>query len=538
MGIYDGITPSFFGLPEKFTAFRPAQAEALEYAVYKTTRRFTALGLPTGAGKSLVAVAIAKALGVKAVYLTASRALQDQVAREFASSGMVDARGRSNYQCGQMYHERRSPSCEYGNQHDCSLAHSDRCPHDAAMARAEQSDLVVTNYANWLYKRKYNRNAFASEGRPVELLICDEAGEIPELVSDFVSIKIAHADEELPIGPPARGQTDLDSGIMPYAVWTTWAVERLSEALKQIARLRESYRSVADAMKDDRYGYLKELVVTCERIPTLDSNWVWEVDRQGVKFQPIWPGQESRVLWSGIGRVILMSATLRPYTLALCGVPKDDYDFREWPAVFRPQLGPVYHLPTVKLTWRSTDEDYKQVVERLDSILDARADRKGIVHTVSYSRARRVLDASRHRARFIYNETGGTANAANERFRNGQPDGVLVSPSFSTGFDFPGEACEFQVILKVPFPDTTSRVMTERCKVGDYRMYTAIQDLVQMCGRGLRYETDRCEQFILDDGVRWAAGGPRNPWHGHAPGWFKMQTISKIPPAPPRVGGR
>jgi Rad3-related DNA helicase len=77
--------------------------------------------------------------------------------------------------------------------------------------------------------------------------------------------------------------------------------------------------------------------------------------------------------------------------------------------------------------------------------------------------------------------------------------------------------------------------MQERCKIGDYRMYTAIQDLVQMCGRGRRYETDRCEQFILDDGVRWAAGGPRNPWHGHAPSWFRMQTISAIPPAPQKI---
>src|ERR1035437_1810753 len=110
--IYSDIAPSFFNLPEKFTSFRPAQAEALEYAVYHTTRKFTALGLPTGSGKSLLAVAIAKALGVKAVYLTATRALEDQVSREFAESGMVDVRGRSNYQCGQMYPERRQPRAE------------------------------------------------------------------------------------------------------------------------------------------------------------------------------------------------------------------------------------------------------------------------------------------------------------------------------------------------------------------------------------------------------------------------------------------
>jgi Rad3-related DNA helicase len=278
------------------------------------------------------------------------------------------------------------------------------------------------------------------------------------------------------------------------------------------------------------------LLKTCDRIPQMDANWVWEVNEQGVSFQPIWPRQHMGALWSGVPRVILMSATLRPYTLGLCGLKPEQYDFREWPAVFLPQLGPVYHLPTVKLSWKSTDEDYKQLVEQVDAVLDARSDRKGIVQTVSYSRARRVLEASRHAHRFIWNDSGRTANDANERFRNGRSSAVLVSPSFGTGFDFPGKLCEFQIILKVPYPNTQSRVTAERCKSGEYRMYSAVQDLVQMCGRGRRYPEDRCENFVLDDSVKWAMGGPRNPWHGHAPSWFKCQTIGSIPPAPPRVG--
>jgi hypothetical protein len=368
-------------------------------------------------------------------------------------------------------------------------------------------------------------------------LICDEAGEIPELVSDFVSIKISHDDEELPYPRPSRAAPELESGLMPSATWTTWAKERGVEATRQLSRLRESYSTAADAMRDDRYVYLKDLLGICDRVPTLDSNWVWEVDNQGVRFQPIWPGALASALWSGVPRILLMSATLRPYTLQLCGLGKDQYDFREWPAVFAPHLGPVYHLPTVKLTWRSTDEDYANLVKRLDEVLAARSDRKGIVHTVSYDRVKRVLSQSAFRGRLLFNDTGRDTRDAVHAFRNGPYDAVLVSPSVGTGHDFPGDLCEFQVILKVPYPNTQSRVMTERCKVGDYRMYSAIQDLIQMCGRARRYPEDRSETFILDNGIKWAMGGPRNPWHGHAPGWFKVHEISAVPPAPPRIGG-
>ena len=35
---------------------------------------------------------------------------------------------------------------------------------------------------------------------------------------------------------------------------------------------------------------------------------------------------------------------------------------------------------------------------------------------------------------------------------------VLVSPSVSTGYDFPGRECEWQFICKVPFPDGRAKI--------------------------------------------------------------------------------
>lgn len=538
MSIYGGLSPSAFSLPSKFAAFRLDQTEAMEWAAY-SDRAFLAACLPTGSGKSLFAVAVAKAAGVKAVYLTATRGLQDQVFRDFSSCGMVDVRGRQNYQCNQMYIGlKRQASCDYGHTHECGVEYTRDCPYSTAVVEAEESDLVVTNYAYWMHSRRHNACALESKrrSRPVELLICDEAGDVHELMSDFVSIKINFNDEQLPFSYYPRRMGMQDGGLMPEADWSRWAAERFRQAVEESRHIRSSYSNKEAAMKDDRFVYLQELVEKCKRIQMLSDGWTWEMNRDGACFTPVWPGRYSSALWSGVPRVLLMSATLRPYTLGLLGLGKEDYDFREWPPCFPPHLGPVYHLSSgVRLNWKSTDADYDAIIASMDSVLDARPDRRALVHTVSYARQKRILNRSRHAARMVFNEAGRDTNRAAENFRSGPDNAVLVSPSFSTGFDFPDEQCEVNIILKVPYPNTTSRVTAERCKDPDYRMHVTVQELVQMVGRPRRHAKDRAETFILDDAISWVMGSGRNPWHGHAPAGFRVQTISSVPPAPPRI---
>ena len=67
------------------------------------------------------------------------------------------------------------------------------------------------------------------------------------------------------------------------------------------------------------------------------------------------------------------------------------------------------------------------------------------------------------------------------------PGAVLISPSFSTGWDFKGKIAEWQIVSKLAFVDTRkekSPVMHRR-KEDDktFPTYLAAQDLVQSCGR-------------------------------------------------------
>ena len=510
--IFDTLAPADLGLPPKFAKWRACQREALDWLNTDCAQSVNAALLPTGAGKTGIAVALARLLGVKAVYLVATKALQAQVLAD-GYEGMVDIRGRANYRCPNY------GNCDAGYDNDCSVRSTSGCAYANAVERARNSRLVITNYAYWLHARKHNAWALENEYEPIGLLICDEAHALESQLAGFASVKI-YASERKKFHPVSQSGTILTSQLEdPQYDWVAWAQSKVA---------------LLDGTTDDDE---KDLLDRCKRIVKMSanpSNWVWQFDDHGhVTFEPIRLQGYTRGLFSGVPRVLLMSASLNTFTMRLLMRQDDLYDYRAWPQVFNPANSPVYHIPTVKLSWRSTDDDYKKVIEAADAIMDNRADRKGIIHTVSYARTKRALQYSRHRGRFTFNEDSQGLSRSLERFRAADPGAVLVTPSVEEGFDFPDAQCEYQIVLKFPFPNETQRVIKERCaQIPGYRLHYAAQKIVQMRGRPVRSENDRAECFVLDNAVRQLCG-PEG--RSYCPPGFRIFTVSSVPPAPPRI---
>ena len=107
----------------------------------------------------------------------------------------------------------------------------------------------------------------------------------------------------------------------------------------------------------------------------------------------------------------------------------------------------------------------------------------------------------------------------------------MVSPSVSTGFDFPGDLCRYQIVGKIPFPDTRSLVLKARQEVDrDFFAYVAAQHLVQMAGRGMRSADDWCETIVIDDNWTWFKAKYKELF----PKWFLMGVRRQdgVPPPP------
>jgi Rad3-related DNA helicase len=207
-----------------------------------------------------------------------------------------------------------------------------------------------------------------------------------------------------------------------------------------------------------------------------------------------------------VRKVVLMSATVREKTAELLGIAEDEMTFVEYPSSFPVERRPIIFVPSVQMNYRTEQDDAQMMVwlARLDTILGARLDRKGVIHAVSYKRAQFIKDNSEHGRHMLIHNSRNRAEVVEQYKRTAAPC-ILVSPSVDTGYDFAGDLARFQIIAKLPFASTQDKVMKARQERDpNYGMFLASQVLVQMTGRSTRSEFDWSETFILDDNWRWA----------------------------------
>jgi Rad3-related DNA helicase len=550
--ILDGYIPTDLGMPTKFAAFRPIQCEAVEYALTDEheldRRRVTAMGIAAGGGKSLLCQTIARLAGVKSVTLTATRSLEDQYMDD-RYVGLVNVRGRSNYDC--ITRSADTPDtvrdCQTGDEEGCPESGTDRCTYRQCVRRASDAPNDVTNYQFWLNVRA--RNWTALDGKPVEqggsgpvrLLICDEFHTAMAECARFLGVWVGANELS------RWGQADTQSviaatrGAESGKVTQSW-VEALTAAWARV----EARRAHIVAEHDDNeaaarrgskeFRRLTKLADNLARVTEhgTDGNWLWRLTKSGTAFECVWPARYAeRYLFSGVERIVCVSATLRPKALQLVGLRPSDYRFREWARVFPPQNSPVYWVPTGRMgQLKAHPERVTDSVARFDQIFEEwGGDRKGIVHTPSYALAEQFQAQSKYGRYMHLNRAGESATDAADRFRASAAPSVLVSPSFSTGWDFPDEACEWQVIPKLPFADLTDPVVAARRESDpQWYDYECMQKLVQACGRGTRHDKDKCVTMITDDAVQRF----RNYAREHAPRWVRVMDApgGKVPRAP------
>lgn len=533
------MEPRDLGLPPKFTRFYPEQFDTA-VAIASEDRRFFIDAAPTGFGKSLMYMAVAQLLNARTMVLTANKGLQQQLLSDFTPVGLVDVRGQNNYPCKALdqkerYHGCDEGPCHYGVRCDLHPRYEDSytpgCGFYDALAVARKSRLVVTNYSFWMAA-----NRFMDPGvlGGFDLLILDEAHDAPDKLADFCAVTLTkdecrkYLDSDLP--PVEEGAE----------AWHNWAQMQIPKIEPKVENGKEWAMEDPETMKEmsdllNKLYFLQECY-DWERseptepkvtMPGVSNDWVAEYGFNGksATFSPVWAHRYSeRFLFAGVPKVLLVSATIMPITADYLGVKPSDSIFREHQSGFHPERRPIYVVPAPRIGRNASDLDYRAWMVKMDQIITDRTDRKGIIHTVSYRLADYIVENSEHRnlmefcRRDKYGWGREPARDAVDRFNRDTRPRILVGPAFDTGFDFPYRQCEYQIVAKMPFIDSRSKVVEARAKSDKkYLNYVASLRLIQMCGRGMRAADDTCETFIVDDNINWFMHASKQLM----PRWFK-----------------
>lgn len=539
--------PCDLGLPEQFSGWREGQVDAVLKTI-DAPQRFVGQVLPTGFGKSLVYMAVAHLTGRKTVILTSTKALQSQLWRDFQSlDGTVVVQGQRAYLCsalepgGELASQfttegaYRPTYVDHGPCHlgvDCSLKASG-CGYFDALRAAKDAKVVITNYAWWF--TLVNTPQFRL--RP-DLLVCDEAHAAPDNLSDAIGASISPELVQRVLGSRMPGSGQLDQ-----AGWIGWAREkskRLADILEGTApRTRDAVIRIRQA---------QTLLHATKRVAEIKPSLLLVSDEPGaIRFDVVWAAPYGEQwLFRHTPHVLMTSATMTPHTADLVGILEKDLFMNEAGDGFPRDRRPVYITPARKppfgeplqIDHRLTRENEAIWLEHIDRIIASRKDRKGIIHTVSYNRRDTIVGRSEYRDRMM---THGKHDAATQiaAFKAAPPGTVLVSPSVTTGYDFPYDECEYQIVAKIPMPDARDPVTKARTIVDfRYPAHVAMQELVQSIGRGMRAADDRCETFITDAHAIWFLSKHSDL----APRWFRRAVhrldAGAIPAAPPRLGSK
>lgn len=557
MSLLLDIQPSDLGFKAPFNDYLPIQNEVIDFVAESFGDDIPVVGVasPTGSGKSLSAVSIARALGLRTVISTVFKGLQQQYLDDFKPYGMVDIRGRNNYQCAQFDHL----TCHGGSSVGCLYTKGKGCSYEVEKSIAKEANLLTTNLTYWmnvndkangLERTEKESDEFGEN--PIELLIIDECHQAPQALAEYISCRLFEHDAKRFGG---AGTYPMNESLIEWSQWARVNLPILNEDIKSAqVELIVLGKKVTKRHIDELHR-LQALAGTLNKLMFMSGgDWVVEMEvgtkyGRAWKFDCIWPGKFAKqYLFCNVPRVLAMSATNKEKTLWDMGVKKEDYRFRSWRRIFPANRHPIYRVhckksngSNIRLSKKSPIEDIEMLIDWMDrEIIKPRLDRKGMILTMSYDYQNYVFDFSQYSHFMIgnrrpdYKNPEDTAQRAAEEFRAAKPPAILTSPSFGMGYDFKYQQCEYLIVFKTPWIPAFNKIMKARCaKDPMYAGYQGMQILEQSVGRPMRAFDDRAEVFLIDGTIE----GFLHQYGHLAQDWFlgAIRGVPSVPKPPPKL---
>lgn len=453
--------------------------------------------LPTGVGKSFIAMALAKCAD-QAYVVTSQNILIDQYVRDFAlDSDFKCIKGKQNYACKQY---TQFKTCKDGSsgKHECHhhKHHGKGCSCTYKSARDDAMAAKIA-FTNSTYFALACRNGEMWPTR--SLAIIDEAHNLPKDVMGLTEISISEREllrlrisKTLPFDTPIVSVDD-------FCAYMDELKEDLNFALESALNGFDLHLDV-DLASD----LLSRIDIFMESV---DSGIEWIVDyengkRECVTARPLDTAYFAKSLFfNQAQQYVMQSATIvNPKQF----VKELGLEGKGWfipsSSPFDLSRRPIYPVNVGPMNKNNIQATLPKIAKAVEDILRARPDEKGIVHTHSYEIFKYLKQVFEFNPRCIFPDPKEKATLWKEHQDSESPT-VIFSPSLTEGVDGIGDSVRFQVICKIPYPNLGDRrIKIKADRDGEWYQYQTAKAFIQTIGRGMRSEDDWCHNFVLDSG--------------------------------------
>lgn len=509
---------------------RASQLEAFDFVTksFEMGKKFCMADLPVGTGKSLFAMMVAKWYrekinpNGKIDIITNSVILQEQYMKDFPFLAKVY--GKARYEC-----HNYNTDCEKGSKINAlknKKSTCEDCPWREAMDHfCTKSEVSMCNfhiYSTWhLFIPK-----MITELRQPNLLIIDEAHELENVFSDFISASITRNDIEKLGFDERKTKSEirkLETEISDLEDLHALLVRYLAVAKTREGKLDSKYSNMMDNNASD--SELKRVSREMDSITSLlrkwtffvneynkaDSNWAFEKSQNvspvekkttiELHAKPIWAFDYLDRVWNRYDHVIFMSGTILDYEIfsKLYGFEMDYATYISQKMPFDVNKRPIYYTNKLgKMTFKEKHTTIKKMLTAIEDILEDYKEHKGIIHTGNYENAEKIKMHIKNDRLLCYN-TNNRDEMLKLHYESKEPT-VLVGPSMMSGVDLKGDASRFQIIMKIPYPNLKSDKIKKRLEDKNINWYSWITagQLIQAYGRSIRDAEDWADTYILD----------------------------------------
>jgi len=469
------------------------------------------LNLPTGVGKSCIAIAVSHALKGKTIISTPQKILQDQYMKDFGNNLLLNIRemkGRNNFQCI----TDPNSTCADGPG-AIKPEYCPDCPYIDAKKAAEKAKVVIMNFAYYMttsFNHSFN-------DRPT--LIIDEAHSLPEHIIAFAEFRITDIALQRLFDNKEIRVPELDS-LKRYEEWMKDVYDTLSLKCKKIEKLFKDFDIDANDKNTDN-KIIREMIRDFERYNSFMSKinryfeskdyveWVWSFEEVYSKknkenafiLKPLTVDRFAKeLIFDRHEKIILMSATLleKKQFCSSLGISQDEAEWIEAESPFPTSNHKFLMHPIGSLNAKEINDTLPKLIPALKLILASHEGQKGIIHCGSFKIANYIRDNLKDK-RLLIQESGQANSEIYTLHKELKHDTVIVSPSMAEGIDLIGDLGQFQIIVKLPFMnlgDKWTRIRAERFP--DWYLFKCVLQFVQAMGRTQRTAKDKVTTYVLD----------------------------------------